>query len=163
MGDEEIAAMTVPEEPDDESMEDEINDIPEDVPVVEEVEKSGKEEVKKVETKKEEEKIPEITFDEFEKISLKVGEILECKRHENADKLLVSKIKIGNEIRQIVSGIAKFYEPSDLIGKKVIVVTNLKPIKIRGVESFGMVLCASNEDKLEIVEVKDLPSGSIVK
>ncbi len=124
---------------------------------------SKKEEVIKDEHKKEEEKIPEITFDQFEKISLKVGEILECKRHENADKLLVSKIKIGNEIRQIVSGIAKFYSPEQLVGKKVIVVTNLKPIKIRGVESFGMVLCASNDDKLEIIEVKNLPCGSIVK
>lgn len=122
-----------------------------------------KEEEKKTETKKEEEKIPEITFDEFAKVSLKVGEILECKRHENADKLLVSKIKIGSEIRQIVSGIAKYYDPSDLVGKKVIVVTNLKPIKIRGVESFGMVLCASNGDKLELVEVKELPNGSEVR
>ena len=121
-----------------------------------------KEETKKVEEVKEE-KIPEITFDEFEKVSLKVGEILECKRHENADKLLVSKIKIGSEVRQIVSGIAKYYKPEELVGKKVIVVTNLKPIKIRGVESFGMVLCASNNDNLEIIEIKDLPSGAIVK
>ena len=121
-----------------------------------------KEEIKKVEEPKEE-KIPEITFDEFEKVSLKVGQILECKRHENADKLLVSKIQIGSEVRQIVSGIAKYYKPEELVGKKVIVVTNLKPIKIRGVESFGMVLCASNNDNLEIIEIKDLPSGAIVK
>ena len=122
-----------------------------------------KEEEKKVEVEVKEEKVAEITFDEFEKVSLKVGEIIECKRHENADKLLVSKIKIGSEIRQIVSGIAKYYKPEELVGKKVAVVTNLKPIKIRGVESFGMVLCASNNDSLEIVEIKGLPSGSVIK
>lgn len=122
-----------------------------------------KEEEKKVEVEVKEEKVTEITFDEFEKVSLKVGEIIECKRHENADKLLVSKIKIGSEIRQIVSGIAKYYKPEELVGKKVAVVTNLKPIKIRGVESFGMVLCASNNDSLEIVEIKGLPSGSVIK
>ncbi len=75
----------------------------------------------------------------------------------------MSQIKIGDEVRQIVSGIAKNYKPEEIIGKKVIVVTNLKPVKIRGVESYGMVLCASNNDKLEIIEVKEVPSGSIVK
>ena len=69
---------------------------------------------------------------------------------ENADKLLVSKIKIGDEVRQIVSGIAKYYNPQNLIGRKVVVVTNLKPVKIRGVESCGMVLCAADGEKLEI-------------
>lgn len=116
----------------------------------------------KVEVKKEEE-IDEITIDEFAKVSLKVGEILECQKHPNAEKLLVSQIKIGKETRQIVSGIAKHYQPTELIGKKVVVVTNLKPVKIRGVESFGMVLCASNEDKLELIEIKDLENGSVVR
>lgn len=104
-----------------------------------------------------------ISIDEFAKISLKVGEIIESKKHPNAEKLLVSQIKIGNDIRQIVSGIANYYDPKNLIGKKVIVVENLAPIKIRGVESYGMVLCASDGQKLELVEVKDLPSGSIVR
>ena len=119
----------------------------------------------KVEVKpeKEEEKIPEISIDDFAKVSLKVGEIKECKKHPNAEKLLVSQIQIGNETRQIVSGIAKYYNPDDLVGKKVIVVTNLKPVKIRGVESFGMVLCASNDDKLELIEVKEVENGSIVR
>lgn len=112
---------------------------------------------------KEEEKIPEISIDDFAKVSLKVGEIKECKKHPNAEKLLVSQIKIGSEIRQIVSGIAKYYNPDDLIGKKVVVVTNLKPVKIRGVESFGMVLCASSGDNLELIEIKDLENGSIVR
>ena len=112
---------------------------------------------------KEEKKVSEITIDDFAKINLQIGEIISSKCHENADKLLVSQIKIGDEVRQIVSGIAKNYKPEEIIGKKVIVVTNLKPVKIRGVESYGMVLCASNEDKLEIIEVKEVPSGSIVK
>ena len=118
----------------------------------------AKEEVKEV--KKEE---PKISIDDFAKVSLKVGEIIESEKHPNAEKLLVSKIKIGDEIRQIVSGIAKYYDPSNLIGKKVVVVTNLAPIKIRGVESFGMVLCASNGDKLELLEVKEVESGSEVR
>ena len=112
---------------------------------------------------KEEKKVSEITIDDFAKVNLQIGEIISSKCHENADKLLVSQIKIGDEVRQIVSGIAKNYKPEEIIGKKVIVVTNLKPVKIRGVESYGMVLCASNEDKLEIIEVKEVPSGSIVK
>jgi methionyl-tRNA synthetase len=112
---------------------------------------------------KQEEKIDEITIDDFAKVSLKVGQIIKSEKHPNAEKLLVSQIKIGNETRQIVSGIAKFYDPNNLIGKKVIVVTNLKPVKIRGVESFGMVLCASNGDDLELIEVKELKDGSIVR
>lgn len=92
-----------------------------------------------------------------------MGKIISSKKHPDAEKLLVSQIEIGNETRQIVSGIAKYYKPEDIIGKKVIVVTNLKPAKIRGIESNGMVLCASNDDKLELIEVNGLPSGSIVR
>lgn len=123
-------------------------------------EQTKKESVKEV---KEEEKIPEISIDDFAKVTLKVGKIISSKKHPDAEKLLVSQIEIGNETRQIVSGIAKYYKPEDIIGKKVIVVTNLKPAKIRGVESNGMVLCASNDDKLELIEVNGLPSGSIVR
>ncbi len=114
----------------------------------------------KVEEIKEE---PKICIDDFAKVSLKVGEIIHSEKHPHAEKLLVSKIKIGNEVRQIVSGIAKYYDPNNLIGKKVVVVTNLAPIKIRGVESFGMVLCASNGEKLELLEVKDIESGAEVR
>lgn len=110
--------------------------------------KNTKKEDKK-ENKKEvtEEKTEEITIDEFDKVELKVGKILECENHPDADKLLVFKIKIGEEVRQIVSGIKKYYAPEDLIGKNVVVVTNLKPIKLRGVESRGMILAAEDEDK----------------
>lgn len=113
--------------------------------------------------KKEEPKKELITIDDFAKVELKVGEILESKRHENAEKLLVSKIKIGDEVRQIVSGIAKYYDPQTLIGRKVIVVTNLLPVKIRGVESNGMVLCAADGEKLELIEIKEVNSGCIVR
>ena len=113
--------------------------------------------------KKEEPKKELITIDDFAKVELKVGEILESKRHENAEKLLVSKIKIGDEVRQIVSGIAKHYDPQTLIGRKVIVVTNLLPVKIRGVESNGMVLCAADGEKLELIEIKEVNSGCIVR
>ena len=116
-----------------------------------------------VKEEKKEEKIEKITIDDFAKISLKVGQILECAKHPNAEKLLVSQIKIGNEVRQIVSGIAKFYSPSDLVGKKVVVVTNLQPVKIRGVESNGMVLCAAEGEELELLEVNKLESGATVR
>lgn len=106
----------------------------------------------KEEPKKEpKEKTPEITIDDFAKVEMKVGVILESKPVEGADKLLVSKIKIGDEVRQIVSGIAKFYSPDEIIGKKVIVVTNLKPVKLRGVLSEGMILAAADGSKLSLV------------
>lgn len=103
----------------------------------------------------------EITIEDFGKLDLRVGEVLEAKKLEKSDKLLVMKIKIGNEVRQIVSGISKFYEPSEMVGKHVVVVANLKSAMLRGVESQGMILAASNEDKLEVVEVS-LPSNSKV-
>lgn len=87
-----------------------------------------------------------INIEDFEKIKLKVGEVIECERVVKSDKLLKSKIKIGNEIRQIVSGIAKYYTPEQMISKKVVVVTNLKPVKLRGVLSEGMILAASDEN-----------------
>lgn len=99
----------------------------------------------------------EISIDDFAKVELKTGVVLESKPVEGADKLLVSKIKIGNEVRQIVSGIAKFYKPEEIIGKKVVVVTNLKPVKLRGVLSEGMILCASDNKNLFVVS----PDGDI--
>jgi len=111
----------------------------------------------------EEEKKPEITIDDFAKMELKVGLVLESKPVEGAKKLLVSQIKIGKEVRQIVSGIAQYYKPEELVGKKVVVVTNLKPVKLRGVLSEGMVLCASKGDKLCIVTPDgDMEDGSEV-
>ena len=134
-------------------------DIKAELKFYEEKQKAALEALKK----KEEPKKELITIDDFAKVELKVGEILESKRHENAEKLLVSKIKIGDEVRQIVSGIAKHYDPQTLIGRKVIVVTNLLPVKIRGVESNGMVLCAADGEKLELIEIKEVNSGCIVR
>lgn len=105
---------------------------------------------------------PLVGIEDFDKLDLGVGMILEAKKHPKADKLLVFKVDIGGEVRQIVSGIAKFYDPSLLIGKKVVVVKNLKPILLRGEESYGMLLCASNENDLELLNVEKLPSGAQV-
>ena len=106
-----------------------------------------------------------ITIDDFSKVKLKVGEVIKCEKVEKADKLLKSQIKIGNEVRQIVSGIAKFYSPEEMVGKKVVVVTNLKPVKLRGILSEGMILAASDENgNLKTITVDgDIESGSEVR
>ena len=102
-----------------------------------------------------------ITIDEFDKIKLKVAEVVSVEDHPNADKLLVLKLKLGDETRQVVSGIKKYYNKEELVGKKVVVVTNLKPIKLRGVESHGMVLAASCDGKLTLVStLEDISSGA---
>ncbi|MFP5493001.1 methionine--tRNA ligase [Parvimonas sp. G1641] len=104
-----------------------------------------------------------ITIDDFAKVELKVGKIIDCQPHPKADRLLVSKIDIGDEVRTIVSGIRKFYNEKDLIGKKVIVVTNLKPVNLRGVESNGMILAASDEENLSVLTIlNDIKEGSKV-
>ena len=95
----------------------------------------------------------EITIEDFDKIELRVAKVLECEQHPKADKLLVFKLKVGSEERQIVSGIAKFYKPEDLIGKKLVVVLNLKPVKLRGVVSEGMILSAATEDDTSLVTI----------
>ena len=96
---------------------------------------------------------PEITYDDFAKLDLRVVEVLECTKVEKADKLLQFKLKMGEEIRTVVSGIAKFYEdPASLVGKKLILVANLKPKKIRGIVSHGMLLSAAADDD-SILEV----------
>ncbi|AOT70275.1 methionine--tRNA ligase [Geosporobacter ferrireducens] len=123
------------------------------------------EEKKKEEKKGAEEPLeekPEITIDDFAKLDLRVGEVLECKKHPKADRLLVFQIKIGEETRQIVSGIAKYYAPEDLIGKKVVVVANLKPVVLRGEESRGMILSAESGEKLDLLTA-DIESGASVR
>lgn len=119
----------------------------------------------KEETKPEKPAKEEITIDDFAKVELKIGEVIECERVPKADKLLVSKIKIGNEIRQIVSGIAKYYTPEEFVGKKVVVVTNLKPVKLRGILSEGMVLCASddNDNLVAVGPLGEMVHGAEVK
>lgn len=105
---------------------------------------------------------PEITIDDFDKIDLRVGTIVSCEKHPKADKLLVSQVNIGGEVRQIVSGVAMHYTPEEMTGKNVIVVANLKPIKLRGQESKGMILFADNGERLEFVTT-DAPHGNRVK
>ena len=125
-------------------------------------EKAAKKADKK-EAKKEDAPVEQIGIEDFTKVELKVGTIISAEKHPKADRLLVEQIDLGEETRQIVSGIAASFSPEEVVGKKVIVVTNLKPVKLRGVESQGMILCASNADDLDIVTiVKDLPNGTKV-
>jgi len=104
-----------------------------------------------------------ISIDDFARIDLRVAEVIECNKMENAEKLLVLKVRVGEEERTVVSGIAKYYEPQDLIGKKVVLVANLKPTKLRGTLSQGMILAASDSDNLEVITIDKIPSGNHVK
>ena len=139
----------------------------EDAPKEEKKEKKNKEKQQKKQEKtavKEEKKEAEgvITIDDFNKVELRVGTILAAEKVENADKLLKFNVKIGEEERTIVSGIAKYYAPEDLIGKNVVVVANLKPVKLRGIESCGMLLCAKKDDALELITVDTITGGGTV-
>ena len=104
----------------------------------------------------------EITFDDFEKLQFQVGEIIACEAVKKSKKLLCSQVKIGNQVRQIVSGIRKHYSPEEMVGKKVMVVTNLKPATLAGVKSEGMILCAEDADgNLSLmVPEKKMPAGA---
>ena len=105
---------------------------------------------------------PEITYDDFAKLQFQVGEIIACEAVKKSKKLLCSQVKIGSQVRQIVSGIKAHYTPEEMVGKKVMVVTNLKPAKLAGVMSEGMLLCAEDADgnlSLMIPE-KEMPSGA---
>ncbi len=116
----------------------------------------------KKEEKKEEPKKELITIDDFDKLELKIGEVIQCEKIEKSDKLLKSQIKIGDEVRQIVSGIAKWYTPEEMVGKKVVVVTNLKPVKLRGVMSEGMVLAADDGKGNLALLTADIENGANV-
>lgn len=108
---------------------------------------------KKAEKKEEKtEEAPQIIgIEDFAKVDLRVGLIKECVKAENSDKLLVLQIDMGSEVRQVVSGIAKYYTPDELIGKKVVVVSNLKSVKLRGIESNGMILAADTENGVKVL------------
>jgi methionyl-tRNA synthetase len=108
----------------------------------------------------------EIAFDDFLKLDVRVAEVIQAEKMKKADKLLKIYVDLGNEKRQIISGIAKFYNPEDLVGKKVLVVANLKPVKLRGELSQGMILTGEDPDgNLSLASVQDpsLPNGSVVK
>ena len=105
---------------------------------------------------------PEITFDDFEKLQFQVGEVIACEAVKKSKKLLCSQVKIGSQVRQIVSGIKAYYTPEEMVGKKVMVVTNLKPAKLAGILSEGMILCAEDADGNVCVvsPEKNMPAGS---
>ena len=105
---------------------------------------------------------PEITFDDFAKLQFQVGEVIACEAVKKSKKLLCSQVKIGSQVRQIVSGIKAYYTPEEMVGKKVMVVTNLKPAKLAGILSEGMILCAEDADGNVCVvsPEKNMPAGS---
>ncbi|MGB8658738.1 MAG: methionine--tRNA ligase [Candidatus Zixiibacteriota bacterium] len=129
-------------------------------PLFPRLEKEVKEGKEKVDTLQEN-TVPELTFEEFSKLDLRVAEVKEAERVKGADKLLKLKIDLGSEERQIVAGIAEQYSPEEMVGKKIVVVANLKPAKIRGIESKGMLLAAKDGAILSLVSLdKEVKGGS---
>lgn len=115
-------------------------------------------------TEEDVEEVEEITIEDFDKVQIKVATIVNASEHPKADKLLKIKVDLGNEERQIVSGIHEHYEADEIIGKKVLVVTNLKPVKLRGELSQGMILTAEKDARLTLVSVPNgIENGSIVQ
>lgn len=106
-----------------------------------------------------------ITIDDFAKVKLRVGKVLEAGPHPNADKLLVLKVDLGDEQRQLCAGIKSHYEPEQLVGRNIIVVANLAPRMMRGVQSQGMLLAASTPDHSKVILLtteSELPAGCAV-
>ncbi len=136
-------------------------------PEIEKIRAAQIAEAQKAEQKTEEpekEKAPEITFDDFVKVQLRVGEIVACEKVEKSNKLLKETVKFGDETRTVVSGIAKHYSPEEMVGKKVVFVTNLAPRKVCGILSEGMILAAEDENGnlALIVPEKDVASGTLL-
>lgn len=105
-----------------------------------------------------------VTYEDFRKLELKVAKIQEVTEHPNADKLYVIKIDLGDSLRQIVAGIRNFYKPQDLVGRQIVVIANLEPAVIRGVESQAMLLAASDENGISILTPhREVKVGSVVK
>ena len=116
------------------------------------------------EHKEEKSEIAEIEFEEFQKVDLRVAEVLKAERVPKTDKLMQLEVDDGKGTRQILAGIAATYKPDDIIGKKIILVANLKPVKIRGIQSNGMLLAAVSDDDLSLLTLeKDIPAGSKVR
>jgi methionyl-tRNA synthetase len=122
------------------------------------------EEEKEVKPEEKPEEIDEIAIDDFMKIDLRVAEVVQAEPIKKADKLLKLQLDLGYEKRQVVSGIAQYYKPEELVGRKVICITNLKPVKLRGELSQGMILAGSKDGQLSLATVdQTLPNGSKVK
>ncbi len=119
---------------------------------------------KKEEKEEKIEEVNEITIDDFSKVELRVAEVIAAEQVKDADRLLKIQLDLGDEQRQVVSGIAKYYTPQELIGKKVICVTNLKPVKLKGELSQGMILAGTKGKKLQLATIDgSLPNGAKVK
>lgn len=105
-----------------------------------------------------------IPFNDWKKMDLRIGKILEVKDHPNADKLLVMKVDIGNEVRTIVAGIKDYYKKEELKGRKVVVFTNLEQKELRGIKSEGMILAAVKDDKIILIQPeKDIGVGAVIQ
>lgn len=105
-----------------------------------------------------------IPFNDWEKMDLRIGKILEVKDHPNANKLIILKVDIGNEIRTIVAGIKEYYKKEELKGRNVVVFTNLEQKELRGIKSEGMILAAVKDDKVILIQPeKDIEVGAIVQ
>ena len=107
---------------------------------------------------------PEITYDDFAKLQFQIGEIISCEAVKKSRKLLCSQVKVGSQVRQIVSGIKSGYSPEEMVGKKVMVVTNLKTATLAGLKSEGMILCAEDAEGNLAVMIPDreMPAGAEV-
>jgi len=108
--------------------------------------------------------LSKISIEDFAKVQMRVGQILEAEKIEGSRKLLKLKVDIGNEIRQLVAGIAEAYDPESLLNRKIVVVANLKPAKLMGVESDGMVVAASVDGKPVLATfAEEVPNGALLK
>ena len=108
---------------------------------------------------------PEVSIDDFAKLQIQVGEVIKCEEVKKSRKLLCSQVKIGSQTRQILSGIKQWYTPEEMVGKKVLVITNLKPAKLAGMMSEGMILCAEDaQGRLSLVRPEgEVDSGAEVR
>ena len=129
---------------------------------LQELEKLREEQIKNAAPEKEKEPDrSEITIEDFEKLDLRAAKVLSCEKVKGSDKLLKLSLDVGGSTRQVVSGIAKYYKPEEMVGKTVVLVANLKPVKLRGEDSFGMILAGSDGKKLSLVTLdSDIPTGS---
>ena len=129
-----------------------------------EMQKAAAKDEKPIEEVEEAEKLPEISIDDFAKCDIRVGEVKACEKIKKSKKLLKFNIFDGSGERTIVSGIAKFYDPEDLVGKKILFVSNLKPVKLCGVESHGMILSAvegeGDDERLQVLMIEGMPAGA---
>ena len=151
-----------------------LDEIERRFPSVVEPEIDPEEEKRKAEAKAKEEKMeptkvaaiqkPLLTIDDFDKMQLQIGEVISCEEVPNSKKLLCSQVQVDGKVLQIVSGIKNYYSPEDMKGKKVVVITNLKPAKLAGVVSEGMLLCAEDDEgRLALLTAdKDVPAGSMI-